>query len=134
MRTLTLPALLSLSLALLIPALAPAEALAQSDISAELVVATGVQNHEPVGTATSFPADVGTVFAWMRVTGATNQAIEVVWRFGDRSWTVPLEIGGSPWRTWSSKIIPPFWDGTWTVEVRDAQGNTLASSDFTVGT
>lgn len=108
-------------------------ALAQEQLSVELVIAAGVEDREPVGAAEAFAADVGQVYAWMRVTGAADQAIEVVWTHGPHVSTVPLEIGGSPWRTWSSKTVPPEWTGEWTVEVRDAEGAVLASASFTVG-
>ena len=131
MRSRTFPALLGLTLVWV--AIAPAKSLAQSDISVDLVMASGVEKREPVGGGETFPSDVGKVFAWMRVTGAAGQAIQVVWSHGDHTFTVPLEIGGSPWRTWSSKTIPPFWNGEWSVEVRDARGNSLVTAKFTVG-
>lgn len=102
-------------------------------IEVELVVAAGVEDREPVGVADTFPADVGQVYAWMRVTDGADQALEVEWSHGENSFVVPLEIGGSPWRTWSSKTIPPEWAGPWTVVVRDLDGNTLAEANFTVG-
>jgi hypothetical protein len=46
---------------------------------------------------------------------------------------VDLEIGGSPWRTWSSKAIPPEWSGDWSVEIRDADGAVLETVGFTIG-
>ena len=124
--------LLPVAVLALLVAVPPAPTAAQ-DISVELVLATDVQDREPVGEATSFPADVGQIYAWMRVTGATGQAIEVVWTYGETTFTVPLEIGGSPWRTWSSKTIPPAWTGEWRVEVKDRNGTVVASRDFTVG-
>ncbi len=46
---------------------------------------------------------------------------------------VELQVGGSPWRTWSKKTVPPDWTGAWHVEVRDAAGTVLKRIDFTVG-
>jgi len=56
----------------------------------------------------------------------------VVWSHGPHTFNVPLEIGGSPWRTWSAKTIPPVWTGEWTVEVQDAQGSSIAHATFTI--
>ena len=42
-----------------------------------------------------------------------------------------LEIGGSPWRTWSSKIIPPDATGDWHADVV-ADGKVLKSVAFKV--
>jgi hypothetical protein len=113
----------------------PVLAAQDAGVGAELVIATAVVDREPAGAGTSFPADVGQLFAWTRVTGAADMTIELVWRYpaGDIEAVVPLEIGGSPWRTWSSKVIPAEWAGQWTIEVRDAQGNVISSANVTVG-
>ena len=128
-RTLFIPAAV---LFLVLPALTADTLTAQGAPSVELVVATGVADREPVGAGDTFPSDVGQLFAWMRVSGASDQAIEVVWTHGPHTERIPLEIGGSPWRTWSSKDIPAEWTGEWTVEVQDAEGTVLASTTFTI--
>ena len=129
------------ALLIVVMALLPREIRAQDERSApdpaqppavELVLATAVEEREPVGVAEAFPADVGTIYAWLRVTGAAGGAVEVVWRYGDRQFPVPLEIGSAAWRTWSTKRIPPEWTGAWSVEVRH-EGSVLASRNFTVG-
>ena len=105
----------------------------QAAITVEVVIALDVQDRQPVGGAETFPEDVGRLVAWTRVTGAANTTIEHVWRYRDHEFTVPLEIGGSPWRTWSGKTILPEWDGEWTFEVRDAEGQVVSTTTFTVG-
>ena len=127
-----IPFVTGLALGLALPVLTAGALWAQEIPSVELVIATGVADREPVGVSDTFPSDVGQLFAWMRVSDASDQAIEVVWTHGPHVDRVPLEIGGSPWRTWSSKDIPPEWTGEWTVEVRDAEGTVLASTSFTV--
>ncbi|MDX1645950.1 MAG: DUF2914 domain-containing protein [Longimicrobiales bacterium] len=113
--------------------LTPAASTAQEP-TVEAVVATDVENREPVGEGTVFPVDVGRLFVWTRVTDATGTSIQHVWMHPDGQETpVSLDIGGSPWRTWSSKTIPPEWSGEWTVEIRDAAGNVLETVAFTVG-
>ena len=114
----------------------PVLAAQNEEVGVELVIATSIdEDREPVGAGTSFPADVGELVAWSRVTGGTDTAIEHVWRFPDGGIeaVVPLDIGGSPWRTWSRKAIPPEWAGEWVVEVRDAQGNVISSTSVRVG-
>ena len=130
MKTRLVPTLLALALLLVV--ITPANAVAQNEISVDLVTATGVENRQPVGVADTFPADVGKVYAWMRVTGAADQAIQVVWRYESLTFNVPLEIGGPSWRTWSSKIIMPVWTGEWTVEVLDARGNSITGTTFMI--
>jgi hypothetical protein len=123
------------ALALLLPAPAAllAQQQAQSSVEVELVIAREVVERQPVGATESFPGDIGQLAAWTRVTGAANTTIEHVWRHLEYEFVVSLNIGGSPWRTWSTKVIPPEWNGDWTVEVRDANGTVLATAHFTVG-
>lgn len=127
--------LVSATILVFLMAAIPLGAAQEAAVSAELVIATGVEDREPAGEGTAFPADAGQLVAWSRVTGAEGTTIEHVWRFpaGDIEAVVPLQIGGSPWRTWSTKRIPPEWSGDWVVEVRDAGGNVIATANLTVG-
>lgn len=120
-------------------AAAPRTAAAQAPTTAEQTpaveaqLATAVVERMPEGSGETFPAEVGEVYAWMRVTGAEGATRHHVWIHGEDEWSVPLMIGGSPWRTWSSKRIPPEWTGEWRVEIRDDTGNLLEALSFTVG-
>lgn len=105
----------------------------QQMVDAEIVIALSVEGREPVGAGEEFPSDVGQLAAWTRVTGAANTTIEHVWRHQGHEEVISLSIGGSPWRTWSRKTIPSDWTGQWTFEVRDAGGNVIATTTFTVG-
>jgi hypothetical protein len=101
----------------------------------EAVVARSVLDRVPQDTGTAFPADVGQLVFWTKVTGATSPSpIHHVWFHGDTQvGDVELTVSGSPWRTWSRKTVPPEWTGPWHVEVRDAMGAVLSRVDFTVG-
>ena len=101
--------------------------------SVELVIALDVAERQPVGASHMFPADTSHVVAWTRVTGASGTTIEHVWRYEEYEFIVPLDIGGPSWRTWSRKTIPVGWTSEWTVEIRDAEGNVLATDAFRVG-
>ena len=91
-------------------------AAAQASVEAE--VATGVVDRMPDGSGSQFPLGVGELFVWTRVTGAGGTSIEHVWMHDGNEYPVSLAVGSSPWRTWSSKVIPPEWAGEWTVEIR----------------
>lgn len=106
---------------------------AAGQVTVEAQLGTEIVESMPQGTGTSFPADVGTIYCWTRVTGAADQGIRHVWTHDDMEFPVELEIGGSPWRTWSSKQIPPEWSGEWSVRILDMQGNVLETLTFTVG-
>jgi len=119
-----------------IAVLVPQSAAAQSALTvSEASVATGVVDRMPSGVATTFPATVGTVYAWTRIEGAEGATtIHHVWIHGDvERADQALNVGGSPWRTWSNKTIPAEWTGAWRVEVRDAAGNVLETMRFSVG-
>jgi hypothetical protein len=102
-------------------------------ITIETALGRGVVDRVAVDTASAFPADVGAVFLWMRVEGAAGTTLQHVWTHGPHEAVVDLPIGGSPWRTWSSRTVPPDWTGEWRVEIRDEGGNVLETVMFTVG-
>jgi hypothetical protein len=100
----------------------------------EAVVARTVLDRQPQDTGSVFPAEVGQLVCWSKVTGAGGTTIRHVWFHGDTQvGDVELQVGGSPWRTWSRKTVPADWTGAWRVEIRDAGGQVLKRIDFTVG-
>lgn len=100
----------------------------------ESAIALDVIDRMPVGSDSTFVASVGRVYCWTLVAGAEGEgAIHHVWFHGDQEMAdIELRIGGSPWRTWSSKAIVPEWTGAWRVEVRDSAGNVIETIRFTV--
>ena len=106
---------------------------AAGQVSVEAEVATGVVDRMPQGSAAQFPADVGELFVWTLVSGAGGTSIQHVWIHDGNEYPVALAVGSSPWRTWSSKAIPPEWAGQWTVEIRAEDGTVLETLSFTVG-
>lgn len=127
MRTHTATSILTALAVLALPGVAHAQ------VEVEAQVATSIADRMPQGTATQFPASTGELFVWMRATGAESTTMQHVWMHDGMEYPVSLAIGGSPWRTWSSKIIPPEWAGAWTVEIRSADGTVLETLNFTVG-
>jgi hypothetical protein len=101
---------------------------------AGMVVTTSVRDRMPADTLSTVPADAGRVVLWTRITGSSGQtAVEHVWYRGDEEMArVSLDVGGSDWRTWSSKRILPSWTGRWRVEVRGPAGDVLETTRFTV--
>ena len=120
------------------PAPAPAPAAAAPAASAatvmEAVVAKSIVDRAPQDTGAAFPADVGQLICFTRLSGAAGTAVHHVWFHGDTQVAdVELQVSGSPWRTWSRKTVPADWTGAWHVEVRDGSGAVLKRIDFTVG-
>jgi hypothetical protein len=88
----------------------------------------------PMDSGTAFPADVGQLVLWTRVSGAAGSVIRHVWFHGETEvGNVELTVTASPYRTWSRKTVPADWTGAWHVEVRDAAGAVVQRIDFTVG-
>jgi hypothetical protein len=94
-------------------------------------VGTGVVDRELQGVGDSFP-EGAKVWFWVRVVGAeAGDQITHVWmREGREVHSIALELGGSHWRTWSSKTLHPGSVGAWAVEARDAEGSVLAREEF----
>ena len=114
-------------------AAAPAAATPQVTV-VEAVVARSVVDRQPQDTGAAFPVDVAQLNCWTKLEGAGGSSIHHVWFHGDTQvGDVELQVGGSPWRTWSRKTVPADWTGAWHVEVRDAAGTVLKRIDFTVG-
>jgi hypothetical protein len=111
----------------------PLAAQDSSSVAVQVAIGRSVTDRMPVDTASTFPADVGQLACWTRVSGAAGTTIQHVWIHGTDEYPVSLEIGGSPWRVWSTKQIPAEWAGDWRIEVRDAEGHVLATARFTVG-
>lgn len=103
------------------------------DISVDAVLARDIVDRMPADTGSMFSPDVGKLFLWTKVAGAEGESISHVWIHGPHEAAVELNVGGSPWRTWSSRKINPEWTGEWRVEVRNQAGDVLDTVTFTIG-
>jgi hypothetical protein len=101
---------------------------------ARAVMATGVENQEPVGSAETFPASTEKVYCFIEATNISQDTeISFVWFYGDkevRKITLPLK-SGPRWRTWAYKNLGGQ-KGDWKVEVKDASGKVLKEVKFKV--
>ena len=100
-----------------------------SGATAEVKVGTGVEKHEIVGEAASFPAG-STVFVWSRVLNGEGN-IKHVWKLdGKDVWTANRAVGSKRWSTQSRRAIPKA--GNWSVDVQTEAGASLGTVSFTV--
>jgi len=101
----------------------------------QAVMARQIEKRQPVGEATTFPADVGQVACYTKVMGAAGETfIEHVWLRGEvENARVRLAVRSPAWRTWSTKQIKSDWTGEWTVRIEDAEGRVLDTLTFTIG-
>jgi hypothetical protein len=106
-----------------------ASSVAYADPSAEVKAGTGVEKHEVVGEAQTFPAGT-TVWVWSRITDG-EEAVKHVWkRDGQEVWTATLKVGGKKWATQSRRAIPKA--GAWEVDVQTADGKSIGTVAFKV--
>ena len=98
------------------------------------VICTGVKDRAPEGAAEKFPAAVGKLYCFTKITGgAEGTLIKHVWFHGEEKVdAMELKVGAASWRTWSAKTIDPKLTGAWKVEVQDAEGKVLQTLNFTV--
>jgi hypothetical protein len=121
-------------LSLVALAIASTAAIHQGTVTAEVAIGKSVASGMPVDTASTFAADVGTVVCWSRISGAeAGSKITHVWMHNGDTSKVELNVGGSPWRTYSRKTIGSDAAGDWKVEVRDSDGKVLATKTFKIG-
>ena len=130
------PVVLLFSAATVRPTLATAQEASQTGapkaISVELAVGTAVADRQLTGTADAFPTSAGTLYCYMKIANATGAQIAHVWYRGNVEMDrMKLNVGGSPWRTWSSKKIGPDAKGDWRCDVVQ-DGKVLRSVKFSV--
>ncbi|HTO43568.1 MAG TPA: DUF2914 domain-containing protein [Burkholderiales bacterium] len=107
----------------------PIAALAQGLQVADAKLGKNVQDRAITEEASTFAVN-DKVFLLLKLTGTGSDAVKVSWKVGDSTDTVTLKVGGSPWRTWSSKTA---WKaGDWTVTVTDSSDQVLKELKFTV--
>ncbi len=99
-----------------------------------LVIGTGVENGEPVGTAETFPASTEKVYCFLEATDIAKDAeVSFVWFSGDKElskFSVPLKQGPR-WRTYAYKNLRGL-KGEWKVEIRDSDGKVVKDVKFKV--
>ncbi|HET6780581.1 MAG TPA: DUF2914 domain-containing protein [bacterium] len=96
------------------------------------VLATGIENRQPVEANGQIKADVGQLFYFNDVQGGPG-TIQHVWTWQGRTMaTVSLEVKSARFRTWSSKRIQPEWTGKWRVESRSSDGTVLSFKEFEI--
>ncbi len=106
----------------------------QKGLKVTASICKGIQDREPVGEGESFPPEVGKLYCHSLVEGAEDStAVTHIWYYGQEEMAeVDLPVRSPHWRTWSSKVILPQWQGWWRVDVLSAEGDTLSSAYFVI--
>jgi hypothetical protein len=101
---------------------------------AQMVVAAGVGNREPVGVADSFSAEIGRVYCFIEARDVQRETpIRTIWYFEEEEVaSARLLLGqGARWRTFSSVNIGDQ-QGNWRVDLLDEADQVVHSIDFRV--
>lgn len=113
------------------PATAPAPAQPAGSV-ARSQLTSAIQNNEPVDKITALSNDQTRIYFFTDVRNLGGQKITHRWEHKGKVMSeIPLDVGGSPWRTYSSKTLDPSWTGEWKVTAVDGTGNTLSATTFT---
>ena len=105
------------------------------DISAEvIVIARGVENRIPIGVDDKFPSNIGRVYCYSKVVGASKgNIVKHIWYYNDKPISeVSFNITAPSYRMHSYKTIPPYAKGKWRVDLTMQDGTVLKSTDFTI--
>lgn len=103
-------------------------------IISRLVIATAVENREPVGVAETFPASAEKIFCFLEAVNIVkDMEVSLTWFHGQKEllkFNLPLHAGPR-WRTYAFKNLRGL-KGDWRAEIRDAGGNLLKDVKFKV--
>ena len=97
-------------------------------------ICKNVADRQPVETGTSFPASVGRLYCYSKITNIQySTKIVHVWYFGDTERArVTLGVNPPSWRTFSSKRIQTHEIGKWHVKILDEAGILLKDVEFEI--
>jgi len=99
---------------------------------ADAAVGTAIADRQLTGAAETFKADVGKLYCFSKIENAADSDVEHVWYKGDTEMgRVKLHVGGSPWRTHSSKNLGENPAGDWRCDVVQ-DGKVIKSVAFKV--
>jgi len=100
----------------------------RSSISQDII------DHEPVEMGTSFTNNIGKLYCFSEIHGATTKThIKHVWYYhGVERARKQLRVHDVKWRTSSSKLIQCYESGNWEVHIIDADDNVLKIVKFNI--
>ena len=105
-----------------------------SDKIKRFVISSSVKNNEPVGSIDNITFDrnnLATVYAFSDVNNLAGTTLYYIWSLdGEDVAKVKVRVGSARWRSYSSKYIQLDMHGKWKIELQNAKGEKLASSQF----
>lgn len=99
-----------------------------------MVIATGIENREPIGVAEAFPSSTQKVYCFVEARNIQEDStVTIVWSLNGKEvhrYAISLKKGFR-WRTYSEKTIHGM-TGDWKVDLLDSSGNILRTATFRV--
>lgn len=90
-----------------------------------------IKNLEPVDAVTILTNDQTRIVYFTEIHDMAGQTVMHRWEYnGKIILEVPIKVGTSRWRAYSTKTLFPSWTGEWKVSVVDAAGGTLSVNTF----
>ncbi|MDX9719960.1 MAG: DUF2914 domain-containing protein [Myxococcota bacterium] len=99
------------------------------------LVASGVEDDEPTGEATSFDTDTEKIYCYLELDHQGKEAqMAVLWKHeGKLHHRQPMKIlWGPKIRTWAKLKPRPKLVGSWSCEFEDAEGKIVSSTAFSI--
>ena len=91
-----------------------------------------IKDLEPVDAVSVITSDRTRVVYFTEIHDMAGQTVMHRWEYnGKIILEVPIKVGTSRWRAYSTKTLLPSWSGDWKVSVVDAEGGTLSVNTFT---
>ncbi|MDA3808059.1 MAG: DUF2914 domain-containing protein [Thiomicrorhabdus sp.] len=115
----------------------PLHPVIESDIKITNAILTGEIIEQQPGTKfnETVPKYIRELSFYTQIEHAKNQTIRHRWLFNNRILaTIPLKINRENDQTWSSKKMSSAWQGTWYIEVLDANQDVIFRKTFIYGT
>ncbi len=99
-----------------------------------MVIASGIENREPVEVAETFPVSTEKVYCFIEASDIKDDTeATFVWYYKGKKiyeFSLPLQKGAK-WRTFAYKNLRGQV-GEWKAEIRDSAGNSIHSISFEV--
>lgn len=90
-----------------------------------------IKDLEPVDTVSTLTNDLTRIVYFTEIHDMARQTVMHRWEYnGKIILEVPIKVGTSRWRAYSTKTLTPAWIGEWKVSVVDAAGGTLSVNTF----
>lgn len=90
-----------------------------------------IENREPVDTISTLTNNLTSIVYFTEIHDMAGQTVTHRWEYnGKIILEVPIKVGTSRWRAYSTKTLDPAWTGEWKVSVVDAAGGTLSVNTF----